>query len=134
MAAVGSENIENAEAFSAAFNELVRYVLLEGVAALFTVIGLVIVVSASIKLFRGKNIPGAKLIFYSMIFHFLGALISVYPYLLDIEENEFIEAAINIALGVAFVAGAYGLWRLAKYVVKDSAGKPLQTNVQTPLG
>lgn len=30
-----------------------------------------------------------------MIFHFLGASIFVYPYVIDIEENEFIEAAIK---------------------------------------
>ncbi len=125
----GVEDIENAEAFSAAFNELVRYVLLEGIGALFTIIGLIIIVSASIKLYRSKNVPGAKLIFYAMIFHFLGAAMFVYPYVLDIDENEFIEAAINIALGVAFVAGSFGFWRLAKYVVNNSAAKALQTNV-----
>ncbi len=125
----GVEDIENADAFSAAFNELVGYVLLEGLGALFTIIGLIIVVSASIKLYRRKDIPGAKLIFFSLIFHFIGAFMSVYPYLLDIDENEFIEAAINIALGVAFVAGSVGFWRLAKYAINNSAAKALQTHV-----
>ncbi len=125
----GVEDIENADAFSSAFNELVRYVLLEGIGALFTIIGLIIIVLATIKLYRGKSVPGVKLIFYSMIFHFLGALMSVYPYVLDIDENEFIEAAINIVLGVAFVAGSVGFWRLAKYVVNNMTAKALQTNV-----
>ena len=58
------------------------------------IVAFIFIIFSSIKLLRGNNIPGAKLIFYSIIFTFIGTVISVfYALVLNIEENIIIEAA-----------------------------------------
>ena len=96
--------------------------LLEGIGALFTIIAFILILIASIKLFRRNNIPGAKLIFYSIICTIIVAVISVsYTSIFDIEENYVVEALLNIFLAILFFIGSYGFWSLVKYSVSKSA-------------
>ena len=115
------------------FSELFRYLLLEGIGAIFTIVAFIFIIFSSIKLLRGNNIPGAKLIFYSIIFTFIGTVISVfYALVLNIEENIIIEAIINIFLGVMFLMGSYGFWCLVKFTIKQSANKTLRSTANAP--
>jgi hypothetical protein len=108
------------------FGELFHWLLLEGIGVLFTLAAFAFIVLASIKLLRGDDIPGARAIFWAMVVTFAGALMSaIYTHVLDVEENIYIEASFSIVLGAAFLGGALGFWRLAKYVASMGANPPL---------
>lgn len=93
--------------------------------ALFIVIALIYVLIASIKLVMAKKIPGSKLIFGTIIFTLFGAIASAgYPYIVE-EDNVLMEAAIDLALGIAFFIGALGFWRLSKFAIGTSADTSL---------
>lgn len=117
--------MDHAETFSGIFH----YVLLQGVGAVLTLVAAVLIVAASIKLIRGKDIPGARLIFLSLILTFVGALASVfYAPALGIEEDYLVDGTIDIFLGAVFFSGAYGFWRLAGYSIGKSSGKALEAD------
>jgi len=93
--------------------------------ALFAVIAIIYILMASIKLVRARNIPGAKPIFGAIVFTLLGAVVSA-GYTSVVEDtNVWIEAAIDLALGIAFFIGALGFWRLSKFAVSTGANPPL---------
>lgn len=111
------------------FGGILNYVLLQGVGAVFTLVAAVLIVAASIKLIRGKGIPGARLIFGSMVLTFVGSLGSVfYAPALGIEEDYLVDGAIDIFLGAVFFFGAYGFWRLAGHSVGRRGASPLEAD------
>ncbi len=101
------------------FNDLIQYVLLEGVGAILTVCGIIIIMIASIKLIRSNAIPGAKLVFWSILLTILFSLISVaYIYVVEISDTLVLEASLSILLGLLFVGGAYGFLKMANFIVR----------------
>ena len=110
------------------FGEFIEYFIYEGIGLLFTFAALVLIVVASIKLFRGNNVPGAKLILTSLILTIFFTLISAsYSIVLDIDENLIVEAILNLILGVLLFAGALGFFKLSKFTVDSCANKALNS-------
>ena len=104
------------------FGGILYVMLLEGIGVIITIIAFVVILITSIKLFRGNNIPGSKLIFYSIIGTLVGAVLSATQDLIFYDEGNYIFAAmVNIFLAVLFLVGAYGFLSLAKYTVNKSA-------------
>ena len=112
------------------FDGLFEYLLLEGVGVLFTVAALIIIIVSSIKLVKGNNVPGAKLIIASVILTIVFTLISVsYAVVLDIDENTTIDAIINIVLGILFFIGSIGFLHLSRFAVNVSANNAIKNDV-----
>ena len=111
------------------FEGLYEYLILEGIGVLFTLAAFIIILVASIKLIKGNNVPGAKLIISSIITTLIFALISAsYAILLDIEESTTFEAILNIILGIVFFVGALGFLQLSKFAVNINANKAIKTD------
>ena len=110
------------------FGEFIEYFIYEGVGLLFTLAAFVLIVVASIKLFRGNNVPGAKLILTSLVLTIIFAFISAsYSMVLEVDENLIVEAILNIILGVLFFVGAFGFFKLSKFAVESCANKALNS-------
>jgi len=104
------------------FGAILYVMLLEGIGVIITVIAFVLILITSIKLFRGNNIPGSKLIFYSIIGTLVGTVLSATQDLIFHDEGNYIfSALVNICLAVLFLVGAYGFLSLAKYTVNNNA-------------
>ncbi len=96
-----------------------------------SVIGFIVVLAACIRLVRARGIPGSGLMLGAILFTLAGGLVSgFYADVLDMEENVFIDAAIEFALGIAFLVGAYGFWRLAGHAVTRPGAPRDQTNAK----
>ena len=103
---------------------LLSIVLLEGVGILITVSAFMLILVASIKLIRGTNLPGTRLIFYSIIGSILGALLSASQIVLFGDDGNYIlESVISIILSVIFFVGAYGFLSLARYLANNYSAK-----------
>lgn len=104
------------------FDGLYEYLILEGIGVAFSLAAFILIIYAAIKLNRGNNVPGARLIAASTILTTLFSLLYVsYTAIFEIEENAIAEAIINIVFGVLFFIGSIGFVRLCKYVVNPSA-------------
>ena len=108
---------DNSELFFMVFN----YTLLEIIGSIFTIMAFILIFISIIKLFRSHNIPGTKLMFYSIIFTLVSTVISLgYIMLSDSEEIYLLDATLSLLVGIAFFVGAIGFWNLSKFITKSN--------------
>jgi len=101
-----------------------NYTSLEIIGGIFTVLAFIFIIMSSIKLFRSHHIPGAKLIFYSIICTIIGTVISLgYMLVAEGEDSYVFEAVISLVIGIAFFIGSYGFWNLSKFIANENAKK-----------
>ncbi len=88
-----------------------------------SVLGFLVILAATIRLARARGIPGPGLMLGAIIVTLAGGLVSAfYADVLGIEENMYVDAAIELALGIVFLVGAYGFWRVAGHLAKRDVG------------
>ncbi len=91
---------------------------------LLSFISIFFILLASFKLFRTKNIPGSKLIFFAVIGSLVIAVLPEPEEFFAVEKDGLIfEIIINIFNSFLFLMGAYGFWCLAKYVGISNANR-----------
>ena len=89
---------------------------------LFTIISAIFILIGSFKLFKAKNIPGSKLIFFSVI----SAILIIFipdPELMEGENKLMLLAAETILISILMLAGAYGFFLLANHTTSNNANK-----------
>ena len=94
---------------------------------LFSLIAAVLVLLGSIKLITVKNIPGSWLIFASIV----GYVLTVFLPEAESESGEVSLLWLAVEVGAnsfLMVMAAFGFFRLANYVAKNSANKSAQSD------
>ena len=89
---------------------------------LLTIISGIFILIGSFKLFKTKNIPGSKLIFFSVI----GAILTIFipdPELMEGENQLILLGVETIAISLLMLAGAYGFFLLANHTASNNANK-----------
>ena len=99
--------------------------IFEGIAAIITVVAIVILFIASIKIYKAGNIPGSKLILGSLIGSIVVPIISLLP---D-EENNIIMGIIEVLIAIIFLLGVLGFLKLSKYIYEKNANKAIKKDV-----
>ena len=98
--------------------------IFEVVAVIISLVAIVILFIASIKIYKSGNIPGKKLILGSLIGSIIIPIISMFP---D-EENNIIMGSIDVLLSAIFLLGVLGFLRLSKYIYEHNANKAIKTD------
>ena len=103
--------------------------ILESIASVITLVALILIVIASMKIYRAGNIPGAKQILGSLIGSIVITLISSLFVMSSDEENNIITGTFQILLALSFLLGALGFLKLAKYLYVKNATPALKRDV-----
>ena len=94
---------------------------------LFTIISAIFILLGSFKLFKTKNIPGSKLIFFSVI----SAILTIFipdPELMEGKNQLILLGAESIVISLLMLAGAYGFFLLANFTASNNANKAIKTD------
>ena len=95
---------------------------------LFTIISAIFFVVGSFKLFKTKNVPGSKLIFYSII----GSILTIFipePELMEGEYQLILLGAETIVTSLLMLSLAYGFFLLANHIASNNANKAIKKDV-----
>jgi len=104
------------------FSTLFDYSIFNLIGILFSIIAFIIIFNSSIKLSLTCNIPGTKLIFYSMVTLLSCIVIYLFYVSLQDDANQYIIEAIIISLeSAAMIIGAYGYKKLVKFIINEHA-------------
>lgn len=87
---------------------------------LLTAAAFFLVLLASFRLLRSRNIPGSRLIFAALVGSLLVAFAPI-PESLSDDQAVALELASAILNAMLLLAGAYGFWRLANHAVMKGA-------------
>ena len=89
---------------------------------LFTIISGIFILIGSFKLFKTKNIPGSKLIFFSVI----GLILTIFipdPESMEGKNQLIILGIETTIISLLVLAGAYGFFLLANHTASNNANK-----------
>lgn len=103
----------------------IELLIFEGIAALITLTALILLIIASIKIFKAGNIPGSRLILGSLIGSVVVSIISISFEMLSHEENNIITGTFEILVALLFFLGVFGFFSLSKYLHEKNANKRL---------